>query len=166
MTSDGEQRTFVIFRLGDESYGLPVDVVTGVVRFEQPTPVPRAPRSVIGVVNLRGRVLPVVDLKSRFGSSEPLLVGPHARILIAEGAAGPVGVIVDAVTEVATFSAEEIRPVPDGVVVPDTEFAFAGMVERGQAIVILLDPHYVTQAGEPDVAQVGVDGSRKEGSHV
>ena len=165
MTPDADRRTYLLFRLGEEGYALPVEVVTGVVRFVEPTPVPRAPRSVIGVVNLRGRVLPLVDLKVRFGS-EAFSAGPHSRIVVAEGASGPVGVVVDTVTEIATFSEEEIRPVPDWVVVADTALAFLGMVERSDGLVMLLDPEFATCAKEFGAAQGAIEAAGKEGFHV
>ena len=166
MTSDDDKRTYVLFRLGEEGYALPVDVVTGVVGFEPPTPVPHAPRAVMGVVNLRGRVLPVVDLKLRFGV-EGFAAGPHARILVAEGPAGPVGVVVDAVTEVASFSAEEMRPVPDGVLGAEAAAAFVGMIERADGLVILLDPEHTMYANEPGSVPAGTaEAPKEEDSHV
>ena len=164
MTATDDTRAYVIFCVGQESYALPVEVVTGVVRFESPMPVPRAPRAVMGVVNLRGRVLPVIDLKARFGSGV-FSAGAHARIVVAEGPSGPVGVAVDAATEVVTFAAEEIRPVPAGVLGPDTTAAFAGMVEREDGLVILLDPEHALLANQTDSAQPrSTDTHREEGS--
>ena len=165
MTPDVDRRTYVLFRLGDEGYALPVEVVTGVVRFESPMPVPRAPGSVIGVVNLRGRVLPVIDLQARFGAAA-FSAGPHARIVVAEGPAGPAGVAVDAVTEVASFSAEEIQPVPESVVQTDTASAFAGMVERSNGLVILLDPEYALCGNERGAVAGAIDAAKGEGLHV
>ena len=165
MTPDEDKRTYVLFRLGEERYALPVEAVTGVVRYEPPMTVPRAPHSVMGVINLRGRVLPVVDLKARLGAKE-FSAGAHARILVAESPAGPVGVAVDAVTEVATFSAEQIRPMPDGVVEADAAAAFAGMVERSDGLIILLDPEYAMSAAGLGSAQSAVGARKEEGSHA
>jgi len=160
-----DTRTYVLFRLGEEGFALPVESVTGVVRFDAPTPVPRAPESVMGVVNMRGRVVPVIDLNVRFGT-EPFRAGPLARIVVAEGANGPVGVAVDAVTEVATFSADELRPLPDGVLGDDTTGAFVGMVERGERLVIVLDPEHALYANASGATAGGAIEDRKDGSHV
>lgn len=131
--------SYVIFRLGDEEYGLPVEGVSGIIRYEPSTPVPRAPEAVLGVINLRGRVIPVVDLRLRF-SGVPFEPGPYSRIVISEGAAGPVGIAVDSASEVASFPVEDLRPVPDGVLAQETARAFTGVVQRGDAeLIILLD---------------------------
>ncbi len=131
--------TYVLFRLGTERYALPVSSVVSVVRYESPTPVPRSSDEVLGVVNLRGRVLPVVDLGRRFGKST-FEANPSSRVVVAESAAGTVGIAVDAATEVVTFTEGEIKAVPQSVLSPETAKAFTGMVEREAGLVVLLDP--------------------------
>ena len=132
------KRSFVLFRLGQEHYGLPVSAVGSIIAYEPSTPVPRAPDAVIGVINLRGRVIPVVDLKLRFSGSA-FVPGPQSRIVVAEAASGPLGIAVDAASEVTSFSDEDIRPIPEGIVGPETASAFSGMVEREGGLVVLLD---------------------------
>ena len=66
---NGLEHRYVIFRIGAEEYGLPVTAVNSIIRYEQATPVPRAPQGVLGVINLRGRVIPVVDLRLRFSAT-------------------------------------------------------------------------------------------------
>jgi purine-binding chemotaxis protein CheW len=131
-------RSYVIFRLGAEEYGLPVRSVNSIIRFEDATPVPRSPSAVIGVINLRGRVIPVVDLKKRFGKGE---FGPEvaSRIVVGDGAAGPVGVAVDAASEVVEIPLEDIKPVPESILTPLTLKSFEGVVDRDGSLVILLD---------------------------
>ncbi|MDZ4169967.1 MAG: chemotaxis protein CheW [Coriobacteriia bacterium] len=138
---------YVIFRLGEEEYGLPVTSVSGIIRYEEATPVPRSPVAVLGVVNLRGRVIPVVDLRMRFRgvAFEP---GPTSRIVVTEGAAGPVGIAVDAASEVASIDGSLVRPVPEGVLAPETARAFSGVVERGGALTILLDLDHAVPRSE------------------
>lgn len=131
-------RSFVLFRLGSEEYGLPIVAVGSIIRYEASTPVPRAPREVLGVINLRGRVIPVLDLGQRFGQG-PFEPDTFARIIVAEGSAGGFGIAVDTATEVATFSEAEIKPVPEGVLGPETAHIFAGVVEREGSLVILVD---------------------------
>lgn len=138
---------YVIFRLGDEEYGLPVEVVNSIIRYEPATPVPRSPDAVLGVINMRGGVVPVVDLKRRFRGTrfEP---GPASRIVVAEGVAGPVGLAVDAAHEVASIEDSELRPVPDGVLSSDTARAFKAVVEREGALTILLELDEAMPRGE------------------
>lgn len=139
MNETATTASYVIFRLGGEEYGLPVERVSGIIRFEPATPVPRAPRAVLGVINLRGRVIPVVDLRLRF-SGVPFEETSTSRIVVSEGDAGPVGIVVDSASEVASFATESVRPVPDGVLAQDTARAFIGVVERSEGeLVILLD---------------------------
>lgn len=130
--------SYVVFRLGDEQYGLPVSKVSGIIRFEESTPVPRAPEGVTGVINLRGQVIPVVDLKYRF-SGTPFSAGPSSRIVVAEGEVGAVGIAVDSANEVAVFDPESIKPVPEGVLSAETARAFLGVVERENSLTIILD---------------------------
>lgn len=129
---------YVIFRVGQEEYALPVSSVNSIIRYEVATPVPRAPESVLGVINLRGRVVPVVDLLRRFKGTafEP---GPASRIVVAEGSAGLVGLSVDAANEVTAFADEMLAPVPEGVLSSETARAFKAVVERGGSLIILLD---------------------------
>lgn len=131
-------RSFVLFRLGQEEFGLPVSSVVSIIRYETPTNVPRSGEAVLGVINLRGRVIPVVDLAQRF-SGTPFVPGLTSRIIVAEGSAGPLGVAVDAASEVTAFPEEDIRLIPDGVVGTEAARAFSGMVERSGGLVMLLD---------------------------
>lgn len=130
--------SYVVFRLADEEYAIPVAQVNSIIRYESATPVPRSPAAVLGVINMRGRIVPVVDLLKRFKGVffEP---GPLARIVVAEGESGAVGVAVDSANEVAEIDPESVRPVPEGVLSSDTARAFTGVVEREGKLVILLD---------------------------
>lgn len=146
---------FVIFELGGERYGLPVGGVSSIIRYEDATPVPRAADSVLGVINLRGRVIPVIDLGARF-SGDPFRPGPTSRIVVAEAESGPVGIAVDSASEVVTFSSEEIRPVPEGVLDQRTARAFTGVVERSEGkLVILLDLNHAVPNAQPVVTGEG-----------
>lgn len=133
-----EERRYVLFRLGREEFGLPIEKVDSVIAFIEPTPVPGAPDVVEGVVNLRGRVIPVVDLRRRF--QVPVDENANApRILVAESASGPVGLVIDAANEVAEIDLEDVRPAPDAVLTPETAEAFEGVVSRRDRLVILID---------------------------
>lgn len=129
---------FVLFRLGGETYGLPIDRVQGIIRYERGTPVPRAPEVVEGVINLRGSIIPVIDLSKRLGrgSFEPEAA---SRIVVAEGEAGLVGLAVDAANEVASIDPEMVQPPPEAALTPESSEAIAGVTEYGGRLVILLD---------------------------
>lgn len=138
----GGRHQYVLFRLRAEEYGLPVSAVESIIRYERPTPVPRAPADVHGVINLRGEVVPVIDLGLRLlgGPFEP---APASRVIIARGAEGPLGLAVDAVTEVVGIGEEEIRETPSAAADPATIEAFHGVVTRDENLIILLDPDKV-----------------------
>ena len=155
--------TYVLFRLGPEQYALPVSSVVSVVRYQQPTPVPRASEEVLGVVNLRGRVLPVVDLGRRFGRSV-FEASPSSRVVVAESAAGSVGVAVDSASEVVTFTEDEIKPVPESVLSNETAKAFRGMVEREAGLVVLLDPDEAMPRRDLDAMNTMVSPGTEAGS--
>jgi purine-binding chemotaxis protein CheW len=163
--AEGRGGTYVLFRLGDEEFGLPIESVTGVVRYEIPTPVPRSPESVLGVVNLRGRVMPVLDLGKRFAGA-PFQPRSNSRIVVTEGANGAVGVAVDVASEVVTFSDDAVRSVPERVLGPETVHAFIGMVERPTGIVVLLDPEQAMPSHEVRPATEAFDRGEKEGRDV
>ena len=143
-------RQYVLFRAGTEDYGLPISRVSSIIRFETVTPVPRAPRAVLGVIDLRGRVIPVVDLGLRlFGTHfEPL---SRSRIIVTEGDEGPVGLAVDEASEVATFMPDELMPAPIAAVAPEIADAFEAVVHLGERLVILLDLDRILPRAEYDV---------------
>jgi purine-binding chemotaxis protein CheW len=101
----------VVFRLGPESYGLRLHEVREIIMVGQITPVPRAPKFVDGVLNLRGEVMPVVDLRTRFGL-ERTEATTISRILITSIGGVFTGLVVDAVTEVRPVELNRFGPPP------------------------------------------------------
>lgn len=148
MSSAGGQ--YVLFRVGSEEYGLPISCVSSIIRYEHVTPVPRAPRAVQGVIDLRGRVIPVVDLGKRlFGADfEPM---PRSRIIVTESDGGEIGLAVDSATEVATFAADELMPTPAAVLAPEIADAFEAVVHLGERLVILLDLDRILPRAEYEI---------------
>lgn len=136
--SSEQTRQYVLFRLGDEEYGLPIEQVSSIIRYEPVTPVPHAPASVDGVINLRGHVIPVVNLKRRLlgAAFEP---GSTSRIVVAEGDSGMVGLVVDAASEVATIDMADVRPAPETALTSETAEAFEGVASHEDRLVILLN---------------------------
>lgn len=146
-----ETRQYVLFRIGEEEYGLPISSVSSIIRYTPSTPVPRSPVSVEGVINLRGRVIPVVSLCQRlFGL--PFRPSVHSRIVVAEGEAGPVGLAVDAANEVATVAVGGIMAPPETALSADTIDAFEGVVHHEGRLVILLDLDRAIPRTEYDAA--------------
>jgi purine-binding chemotaxis protein CheW len=105
----GRQRQLVIFSLSGEDYGLDVHIVDSIIKLQLITAVPNTPDYVEGVTNLRGDVLPVVDLRRLLG--QPLQsLGKESRIIVAELLEMKIGLLVDAVVEVLRVDQHMIRP--------------------------------------------------------
>ena len=140
---------YLTFTLGDESYGVPVLAVREIIRLCAITPVASMPPHVRGVINLRGKVIPVVDLRIRFGMSAPT---DHDRtcIVVAQVAASgggtrPYGAIVDGVDGVATYTAEDLVPPPDFGTAIDTRF-ITGMARSESGVTTLIDLESIARA--------------------
>jgi purine-binding chemotaxis protein CheW len=105
------EEQLVVFRLQNEEYGLPIHKVKEIIRLVAITKMPNTPEYIEGVINLRGGIIPVIDLKNYFGFfvNEQQAEG---RIIIIEIAGKEVGIIVDAVEEVLCISEENIEPPP------------------------------------------------------
>jgi len=131
-------RQYVLFRLGPEEYGLPIVKVSSIIRYEPATPVPRAPSVVEGVINLRGRVIPVVNLARKLFDQD-FNPTPSSRIIVAEGEAGQVGLAVDAASEVVSIASADILETPESALTPETSEAFEGVTRHGDRLIILLD---------------------------
>ena len=138
--SRGEERQFVVFRLGEDEFGLPIEAVNEVARVpEQISRLPRTPKFLEGVVNLRGEVLPVVDQRRRFDM--PALEEKGARrLIVVRTERHRAGLIVDAVLEVLRCSADDIEPAPN--LTNEAVRLVQGVInlEKAGRMVLLLDP--------------------------
>jgi purine-binding chemotaxis protein CheW len=127
----------VVFELANECYGVDIAAVESIIKMQAITVVPHAPAFVEGVTNLRGSVLPVVDLRKRFGL--PAVEGSrNTRIIVVTIHDIKVGMTVDAVSEVLRVSEEAIEPTPPMVMTVDSSF-ITGIAKVGDRLVILLD---------------------------
>jgi purine-binding chemotaxis protein CheW len=127
----------VICQLGDESYGLDIGSVYEIIRFQECTAVPTSPSYVDGVINLRGRIIPVMDLSSRFGLTRATTTR-STRIIVAGTGGVRVGLVVDAVTEVLMLSEDAVEATPDVVSGRDSTY-IRGIAKLPDQLVILLD---------------------------
>jgi purine-binding chemotaxis protein CheW len=150
---------FLVFRLGDDDFGLPIEAVDEVANAPaQVTRVPKTPKFLEGVVNLRGEVLPVVDQRKRF-EMPALADGSRRRLIVVRTAKRRAGLIVDAVSEVVASSAEAIEPAPD--LTGEANRLVNGVInlEAQGRIVLLLDPDELlsrSERGLLDSFQAGV----------
>lgn len=138
----------VIFELGGEQFGVEIGAVESIVQMLPVTHVPQAPAFVRGVTNLRGRVLPVLDLYARFGLSDPGN-SKERRIVVVHCGGTEAGIIVDGVSEVMTLDPAQVEPPPPLTRTAASEFV-SGIAKLGERIVILLDLRKVLSAQEEE----------------
>lgn len=125
----------VVFTLDDRRYGLPLPAVERVLRMVDVTPLPKAPQIVLGVVNVQGRVIPVVDMRRRFRLPARDFALTD-QLVIARTARRPVALAADAVTGVLEYSAQEAAGAPD--IVPGIEYV-EGVVKLPDGLVLIHD---------------------------
>lgn len=135
LTPEGEQ--FLAFRLGDLDYAVPILQVQEIRKWSAPTPMPHSPPYVQGILNLRGAILPVIDLRLRF-ALPPRAVDPFTVIVIVNVAGRLAGLCVDAVNEVATVPEGARRRMPDYEGGAERDFV-KGFAEVNQRLLVLLD---------------------------
>ena len=134
------------FRIGRETFGLPISIVREIVRVPEITAVPNAPDYIEGVINLRGRIIPVVDLRKRFGEKS-FEVNKKNRIVVVELESRLVGLIVNSASEVLRISPSEIDE-PHNVFREGELNYITGIGKLNGRLVILLDLSRVLQRGE------------------
>jgi len=144
----GKHLTFV---LGREHYGVPVLKVREIIRLCDITPVPQMPPYIKGVLNLRGKIIPVADLRVKFGlasaDNTDLTCIVVVSITLPDKTASLMGLIVDAVEEVVSIVASEIEPTPDFGAAIDTDYIL-GMAKIKGAVKALLDIDKVITNGD------------------
>jgi len=130
--------------LAREHYGVPILKVQEIIGLQDITPVPRMPHEVRGVLNLRGRVIPIIDLRSRFGLDRGEDTKRTCIVVVQVSAptagAPPIimGVVVDMVSEVQDIPPEQVEPAPALGTAVDTNF-IAGVGKVGKRVIMLLD---------------------------
>ncbi len=155
------EKQLVIFNLGGEAYGLDIGTVREIIQLQAVTNVPGAAHSVEGVINLRGSVIPVVDLRKRFGLQE-IERGKETRIVVISSAGQDIGIIVDSVTEVFRISSDSIEP-PSSTITTEASEYLLGIVKLPDRLIILLDAEKVVTRNEmaslTSMAREGSNGS-------
>ena len=153
--ASGPTKQFVTFTLGAEEYGIDIMVVREIKGWAHTTMIPNAPPHVRGVINLRGIIVPIFDLRARFGMGLTEPTRMHVVIIVATGRR-TIGLLVDAVSDIISIDPKAIRPVPDMGIASDGQF-LEGLVAMEARMVTL-----VSLAGlfgsEADVKQVSGEG--------
>lgn len=134
---DTELLQLVTFSIGDEEFGVDILKVQEIIRTMEITKVPRAPEFVEGVINLRGKVIPIIDLRKRFGM-ETRQHDKDTRIIVIEINKMIVGFVVDSVSEVLRISADTVEPPPPVVAGLESEY-IKGVGKLADRLLIMLD---------------------------
>ncbi|NQW17514.1 MAG: chemotaxis protein CheW [Chloroflexi bacterium] len=145
------EQQLVVFDLSGEAYGISIESVREIIRLQEITQVPRTPEFVEGVINLRGKVIPVVDLRKRFGLQERDRDSDN-RIVNVDIGGHEIGMVVDAVTEVLRISSGSVEP-PSNVITTADSGYLRGIAKLDNRLIILLDLEQVLSTDEQ--AEIG-----------
>ena len=131
------EKQLVVFELANELFGVDIGAVESIIKMQAITRVPQSPEFVEGVINLRGKVLPVIDLRLRFGLPA-VEVTKSNRIMVVSMDGSEVGMIVDGVSEVLSISDSDVEPTPAMTSTVNSTF-IVGIAKIDTRLVILLD---------------------------
>ena len=130
-------REVLVFVLGQEEYGVDILKVQEIRGFEKVTPIPSAPAYLKGVMNLRGIIAPVIDLRMKFGMAEPRYDAFTVVIILRIGTR-VIGIVVDSVSDVVSLAPGEVKAAPQLGALVDSSF-LAGLGTQGERMILLLD---------------------------
>ena len=159
-TSEVDGSQFLTFLLADEEYGVDILRVQEIKGWNAVTPIPNTPEYIRGVINLRGTIVPIVDLRRRFGL-QPVEYGPMTVVIVLkvmrEDKSRVMGIVVDAVSDVYNVQDEALKPAPDFGSVVNVDFV-QGLATVNESMVIILDIDQLLNSGELAVLdQAGED---------
>ncbi|MCL5104563.1 MAG: chemotaxis protein CheW [Armatimonadetes bacterium] len=141
-----ESEQLVVFELAKEYYGVDIAAVNTIIRMQEVTEIPRTPDFVEGVINLRGSIVPVIDLRKRFGLTVSEAT-KSSRIVVVEAGGQMIGMVVDAVAETLRLPADAIEPPSPVITSVDSDY-LRGVGKQDNRLFILLDLDKVLTARE------------------
>ena len=150
-SANSSELQLVIFRLGAEEFGVEITRVKEIIRMQEITRVPRAPHFLEGVINLRGKIIPVIDLRKRLGWKAADL-DHKARIIVIENRGSLTGFIVDAVTEVLRVP-EQTSELPRSLTTDVNQRFITAIGIVGERLIILLDMDHILSLDERQAVQ-------------
>jgi purine-binding chemotaxis protein CheW len=142
---------FLTFRLGGEEYAIEILKVREIRNYEQPTAIVNAPAFLKGVINLRGTIVPIVDLRVKFGGEARY--DEFTVVVILSVAERLIGIVVDAVSDVTTLAPDQIRPAPAFGAAVDAQF-ITGLGTIGERMLILTDVERLMSSREMQLIDV------------
>ncbi len=152
-TSDDPMLQWVTFKLAGETYGINVMQVQEVLRYSEIAPVPGAPTYVLGIINLRGNVVTVIDTRHRFGLL-PGDVTDQTRIVIIEADNHVIGILVDSVAEVVYLRASEVETAPNVGNDESAKFIQGVCHKNGELLILVELDKLLTEDEWADLANI------------
>lgn len=142
---------YLAFTLGQEEYGIDIQKVSEIRSYESPTRIASAPDYVKGVINLRGLIVPIIDMRVRFQLGEPTY-GPFTVVIILHIGSRTVGMVVDAVSDVTILEPEQVKAAPDISGAMDTEY-ITGLGTIDDRMLILVDIERLMSSADMGVVE-------------
>jgi purine-binding chemotaxis protein CheW len=153
-----EAREVLVFVLGGEEYAVDILKVQEIRGYEKVTPIPGAPAYLKGVVNLRGIIVPVIDMRLKFGLADPKY-DSFTVVIILRVAGRVIGVVVDGVSDVVRLAANDVKAAPALGAIVDSGF-LAGLATQGERMILLLDIEKFLSSGELNLVNQAADTAR------
>ena len=150
-------REVLVFTLAGDEYGVDILKVQEIRGYDKVAPIPAAPEYVKGVINLRGTIVPVIDLRVKFRLAE-VKYDQFTVVVILRLAARVIGVVVDGVSDVMALTSSEVRAAPQLGTVVDASF-ISGVATQGERMVLLLDIEKLLSTGELNVLARAAEGA-------
>ena len=153
-----DSREVLVFILGAEEYAVDILKVQEIRGYEKVTPIPSAPAYLKGVVNLRGIIVPVIDMRIKFGLAEPRY-DSFTVVIILRVAGRVIGVVVDGVSDVVRLAPGDVKAAPGLGSIVDSGF-LAGLATQGDRMVLLLDIERFLSSAELNLLGQAVDSAK------
>ena len=157
-----QKEQYMTFKCSDEIYGVSIKYVNEIIGLSQITKVPETQDYLIGLINLRGKIIPVIDVRIRFGK-EPLEYNDRTCVIVIDVKSTVIGLIVDAIDEVAAFAENEITPPPSvsDLAIQAKKYVF-GIGRVNGEVKLLLDPDKLINDPEPEKDDEAEDETEEE----
>ena len=157
-----QKEQYMTFKCSDEIYGISIKYGNEIIGLSQITKVPETQDYLIGLINLRGKIIPVIDVRIRFGK-EPLEYNDRTCVIVIDVKSTVIGLIVDAIDEVAAFAENEITPPPSvsDLAMQAKKYVF-GIGRVNGEVKLLLDPDKLINDPEPEKDDEAEDETEEE----
>lgn len=157
-----QKEQYMTFKCSDEIYGISIKYVNEIIGLSQITKVPETQDYLIGLINLRGKIIPVIDVRIRFGK-EPLEYNDRTCVIVIDVKSTVIGLIVDAIDEVAAFAENEITPPPSvsDLAIQAKKYVF-GIGRVNGEVKLMLDPDKLINDPEPEKDDEAEDETEEE----